>query len=43
MAKEVDRKNVGVTFNLCHWLKVKDKANVETRLREAMPYLVHLR
>jgi sugar phosphate isomerase/epimerase len=39
VAQKVDRKNVGVTFNLCHWLKVGDEKNMEVRLKQAMPYL----
>jgi len=39
LAKKVDRKNVGVTFNLCHYLKLDDEKNLEQRLKEAMPYL----
>lgn len=39
VARQVDRENVGVTFNLCHWLKVKDKVSAEVRLRESLPYL----
>jgi sugar phosphate isomerase/epimerase len=39
LAKKVDRKNVGVTFNLCHFLKVDDAKNLERRLKEARPYL----
>ncbi len=39
VAKKVDRPNVGATFNLCHWLKVGDEANMEKRLDEAMPHL----
>lgn len=38
VARAVDRKNVGVTFNLCHWLKV-DGRNLEARLKEAQPHL----
>ncbi|MCF6286259.1 MAG: sugar phosphate isomerase/epimerase [Candidatus Hydrogenedentes bacterium] len=38
VAKKVDRANVGVTFNLCHWLKV-DGENMEERLVEARPHL----
>ena len=37
--KKVDRKNVGVGFNLCHFLKLDDEKNLERRLKEAMPYL----
>jgi sugar phosphate isomerase/epimerase len=37
--KKVDRRNVGITFNLAHFLAVKDEPNLDQRLREAMPYL----
>jgi sugar phosphate isomerase/epimerase len=33
------RRNVGITFNLAHFLAVKDEPNLDQRLREAMPYL----
>jgi sugar phosphate isomerase/epimerase len=33
------RGNVGITFNLAHFLAVKDERNLDQRLREAMPYL----
>jgi sugar phosphate isomerase/epimerase len=39
VARKVDRKNVGVMFNLCHWLKADDPARLQETLREAMPYL----
>jgi sugar phosphate isomerase/epimerase len=39
VAKKVDRKNVGVTFNLCHWLMVDDEKNMESLIKSAMPYL----
>lgn len=39
VAKKVDRKNVGVTFNLCHWLKVEDGKNMKPLMKLAMPYL----
>ena len=39
VAKKVDRKNVGVTFNLCHWLRVDDEKNMETLIKAVMPYL----
>ena len=39
IAKKVDRPNVGVMFNLCHWLKVDDEENLEPLLKKAMPYL----
>lgn len=38
VAKKVDRPNVGVTFNLCHWLKV-DGEHLRERLVEARPHL----
>jgi sugar phosphate isomerase/epimerase len=38
IARQVDRKNLGVTFNLCHWLMV-DGQDLDARLREALPYL----
>jgi len=38
LAKQVDRKNFGVTFNLCHWLLVDDK-DLDARLQEARPWL----
>ena len=39
VAKKVDRENVGVTFNLCHWLRVDDEKNMRPLLELAMPYL----
>ena len=39
LAKKVNRRNVGVTFNLCHWLKVEGGKNMEQVLTSAMPYL----
>lgn len=39
LARKVDRSNVGVMFNLCHWLKVDQEANLEKVLTLAMPYL----
>lgn len=39
VAKKVDRKNVGVTFNLCHWLMVDGQKNAEPLIKAAMPYL----
>jgi sugar phosphate isomerase/epimerase len=37
--KLVDRPNLGISFNLTHFLAVKDEPNLDRRLREAMPYL----
>jgi len=39
VAKQVDRPNVGVTFNLCHWLKVDEVKTLAARLELAKPYL----
>jgi sugar phosphate isomerase/epimerase len=39
VAKKVDRSNVGVTFNLCHWLMVDGDKNVRSLIRKAMPHL----
>jgi len=39
VAKKVNRKNVGVTFNLCHWLMVDDEKNAESLIKLAMPHL----
>lgn len=39
LARKVDRKNVGVTFNLCHWLKLDDPKTMRPLLELARPYL----
>jgi sugar phosphate isomerase/epimerase len=39
VVKKVNRKNVGVTFNLCHWLKVEGGGNMKPLMESAMPYL----
>ena len=39
VAKRVNCRNVGVTFNLCHWLKVDDEKNMEALIKLAMPHL----
>jgi len=39
VVEKVDRKNVGATFNLCHFLKLDDQKNIEPVLRRAMPRL----
>jgi len=38
LARQVDRKNLGVTFNLCHWLMV-DGTDLDASLKNALPYL----
>lgn len=40
LAKLVDRPNVGVMFNLCHWLAVDEEKNLDALLDAAMPHLV---
>ena len=39
LAREVDRPNVGVMFNLCHFLRVSGDRDYRSRLRLAMPLL----
>jgi sugar phosphate isomerase/epimerase len=39
IAEKVGRENVGVTFNLCHWLILDDAATLEARLESASPHL----
>lgn len=39
LAKKVDRKNLGVTFNLCHCLMVGDESNISELLAQAAPHL----
>ena len=34
-----ERENVGVMFNLCHWLKVDAESRLEALLEEAAPHL----
>jgi sugar phosphate isomerase/epimerase len=36
---EVKRKNLGMTFNLCHWLMCDSVANLRSVLQESMPHL----
>jgi sugar phosphate isomerase/epimerase len=38
LARQVDRANFGVTFNLCHWLMV-DGGDLDASLRAALPHL----
>ena len=39
IANKAERTNVGVSFNLCHFLRAGDEQNLDLRLREAMPRL----
>jgi sugar phosphate isomerase/epimerase len=40
VAEKTNRRNVGVVFNLYHWLKTDKPANMETAVARAMPYLL---
>ena len=40
VVKKVDRTNVGVMFNQCHWLKVDEEKNLPGVLKLAMPHLM---
>ena len=39
VADKVDRPNVGVMFNLCHWLRVDKSRDYKSLLKKAMPRL----
>jgi sugar phosphate isomerase/epimerase len=39
IARQVNRLNVGVTFNLCHWLRVGQSRDAKAVLVQAMPCL----
>jgi len=39
LAEKADRPNLGVAFNLCHFLKLDDAKNLEPLLKRAMPRL----
>ncbi len=39
VANKVNRPNVGVMFNLCHWLRVSQDRDYGARLAQAMPRL----
>jgi sugar phosphate isomerase/epimerase len=39
VANKVDRENVGVMFNLCHWLRASKDRNYKPLLAQAMPRL----
>ena len=39
IADQVNRPNVGVTFNLCHWLRVSKDRDAKAALQRAMPRL----
>ncbi|MFH1371898.1 MAG: family 16 glycoside hydrolase [Planctomycetota bacterium] len=39
VAEKVNRRNVGVTFNLYHWLKTDRLKNMQAAIEKAAPYL----
>ena len=39
IAEKAERKNVGVMFNLCHFLKVEPESDLKETLQNAQPYL----
>jgi sugar phosphate isomerase/epimerase len=39
LVKKVERKNVGATFNLCHWLNAEKGRNMRAVMELAMPHL----
>ncbi len=39
VVKKADRKNLGVHFNLCHWLKADGKWDLDATLKLAAPHL----
>jgi sugar phosphate isomerase/epimerase len=39
LARQCGRENLGVCFNLSHWLWTEPDGNLELRVREAMPHL----
>jgi sugar phosphate isomerase/epimerase len=39
VAEQVDRPNVGVMFNLCHWLRVDKNRDYKPLLKQALPRL----
>ena len=42
IARQAGRKNVGVTWNLCHWLKVEGGQGFEATAALAVPYLMRV-
>ncbi|NQV36272.1 MAG: TIM barrel protein [Phycisphaeraceae bacterium] len=39
MAKQINRRNVGVIFNTCHLLKVEGEEGWQEKAKQALPYL----
>lgn len=40
VVKKVDRPNVGTSFNLCHFLKQQNEADLEKVLEQSMPHMM---
>jgi sugar phosphate isomerase/epimerase len=40
LAKKVNRPSVGMSFNLCHFLKTDDEKNLKSALKKAAPHLM---
>lgn len=40
VVKKVDRPNVGTSFNLCHFLKQQNEADMERVVKESMPHMM---
>jgi sugar phosphate isomerase/epimerase len=40
VARQVERPNVGVMFNLCHWLKTDTESNLQPLLQAVCPHLL---
>ena len=40
LCEKAARPNLGIVFNLCHWLRSGDEANLATRLNAALPHLL---
>ncbi|MEN6607044.1 MAG: TIM barrel protein [Bryobacteraceae bacterium] len=40
LSRKIDRGNVGIMFNLCHWMKVGDEEQLKPLLKAAMPRLM---
>ncbi len=36
--EKANRPNLGLVFNLCHWLRSGDEANMAVRLKQALPH-----
>jgi sugar phosphate isomerase/epimerase len=39
LVQKAGRPNAGIVFNLCHWLRSGDEANMAARLKEALPLM----